>query len=420
MRRTPGRGWGRYDFEQCTVYRGGASQNGLGGNGGGSVCIPWTITATRTNATKGGFGLSHGFLWNMPNYGTVSFWDSNTTWMAEAALQIDYFVTVPPAGCAPSRAGPAIMNAYVDAVGHAPVMPAWATGYWHSRNRYSSQGMLLDAAKGFHERGVNVSVIVIDYMHWVHMGDFAFDPKSWPDVPGMMKTLESYGMRVMVSAWPFLSKGSDTRATVVNHSWAMTVQGTSDPVGWDDNNCVESGGGPCAIYDPTQQAAREYIWSRLRQGYYRYGIKIFWLDGSEPEISTQGAYASSKFYNDSLGLGQQVGRLLHARYAYSCRAFSAGDTATTCVFCDAERHDVPVVSHAHDPRRPRRRARERGRDAHTLRLGGHAALGRGTLERRHRQCLAVPQGVDPGRTEHADERHRVVDHRHWRVSAIYS
>ena len=63
--------------------------------------------------------------------------------------------------------------------------------------------VLLPQAKGFHERGVNVSVIVIDYMHWIHMGDFAFDPKSWPDVPKMMKTLESYGMRVRALArWP--------------------------------------------------------------------------------------------------------------------------------------------------------------------------------------------------------------------------
>ena len=42
------------------------------------------------------------------------------------------------------------MNAYVDAVGHSPNMPSWGAGYWHSRNRYSSQGMLLDAvSQGF-------------------------------------------------------------------------------------------------------------------------------------------------------------------------------------------------------------------------------------------------------------------------------
>ena len=34
--------------------------------------------------------------------GTVSFWDDNTTWMAEAATQIDYFVTVPPASAMPA------------------------------------------------------------------------------------------------------------------------------------------------------------------------------------------------------------------------------------------------------------------------------------------------------------------------------
>ena len=99
-------------------------------------------------------------------------------------------------------------------------------------------------------------MIVIDYMHWVHMGDFSFDPKNWPDVPAMMETLAGYGMRVMVSAWPFLSKSSTSRAALIDHDWAMTVQNTAGPVGWDDNNCCESGGGPCAIYDPTQSSAR--------------------------------------------------------------------------------------------------------------------------------------------------------------------
>jgi len=27
------------------------------------------------------------------------------------------------------------MHSYVDAVGHVPMLPAYAAGYWHSRNR---------------------------------------------------------------------------------------------------------------------------------------------------------------------------------------------------------------------------------------------------------------------------------------------
>ena len=38
------------------------------------------------------------------------------------------------------------------------------------------------------------------------MGDFKFDPKSWPDVPAMMTNLtKTYGIdQVMVSTWPFI------------------------------------------------------------------------------------------------------------------------------------------------------------------------------------------------------------------------
>jgi len=40
--------------------------------------------------------------------------------------------------------------------------------------RYASQDELLAAAAGFHNRSINVSVIVIDYNHWARMGDWSF------------------------------------------------------------------------------------------------------------------------------------------------------------------------------------------------------------------------------------------------------
>ena len=42
------------------------------------------------------------------------------------------------------------------------------------------------------------------------MGDWSFDPAAWPDVPGMMAQLEAWGMRVMVSAWPFSATNSSS------------------------------------------------------------------------------------------------------------------------------------------------------------------------------------------------------------------
>lgn len=58
-----------------------------------------------------------------------------------------------------------------------------------------------------------------------------------------------------------------------------------------------------AFYDPTQPAARAYVWSQLKKNYYDYGIKIWWLDAAEPE--TFGGDPSPRVY--SLGPDYQVG-----------------------------------------------------------------------------------------------------------------
>ena len=64
---------------------------------------------------------------------------------------------------------------------------------------------------------INVSVIVIDYMHWVHMGDYAFDPAAWPDVPGMMRKLTALGMKVRAHRYPVRVSLSVTNVPVSKH-----------------------------------------------------------------------------------------------------------------------------------------------------------------------------------------------------------
>lgn len=149
------------------------------------------------------------------------------------------------------------------------------------------------------------------------MGDFAFDPRNWSDVPGMVAELKSMGMETMVSVWPFLAENSSGIATVLQHGWALTEQNTSRPVWWDDNNCAQaavsqwdhSTPAQCVCYDPSQEAARRYIWSRIKDGYYGHGIRTFWLDGAEPEISTAAAQFAADHYNSSIGTGQATGML---------------------------------------------------------------------------------------------------------------
>ena len=64
-------------------------------------------------------------------------------------------------------------------------------------------------------------------------------------------------------------------------------------------------------FDPTNPEARKYVWDKVKQNYYDYGIKIFWLDVAEPEYT----YYDFDLYRYHLGPGVQVGNIYPAVYA---------------------------------------------------------------------------------------------------------
>ena len=141
------------------------------------------------------------------------------------------------------------------------------------------------------------------------MGDWSFDAGKWPDIPTMMKTLDGYGMKVMVSVWPFSAVGSSSVDAVGNGSLAVKTQADHGVgVWWDDNNCNAK----CYLLDQSRADTRAFFWKQLNKGYYSNGIKIYWLDASEPEISTADARdaALSSFY--SAGSTQSAGMVKQA------------------------------------------------------------------------------------------------------------
>lgn len=141
----------------------------------------------------------HGFLWNNPAIGRVELGINATRWVAEASPQIDYWVTT---GNNPDE----ILSNYADVTGHAPMIPNWASGFWQSKLRYSSQEELESVVSEYHERKLPLSVIVIDFFHWTRHGEWQFDSKLWPDPSGMVNKLEKLGAKVMVSVWPTVSR----------------------------------------------------------------------------------------------------------------------------------------------------------------------------------------------------------------------
>lgn len=219
----------------------------------------------------------YGVLWNHPGVGRIELSENGTRWVAEAARQIDLWITV---GDTPAS----IMENYVDATGHAPLFPEWAAGFWQCKLRYKTQDELLRIAREHKKRGLPMDVIVVDYFHWTVQGDWKFDPECWPDPGAMVRELDEMGIKVMVSIWPTVNAMSENYEELAARGYLLQAERGVEPQRYFVDNKPE-GRVYLHFYDATHPGARQFIWDRCRENYYKYGIKVFWLDACEPEIN---------------------------------------------------------------------------------------------------------------------------------------
>ncbi len=272
------------------------------------------------------FALSsrgYGLLWNLPAIGRVEFAENGTRWVADSARQIDYWVTT---GDNPAD----ILSHYADVTGHAPALPHWATGFWQSKLRYRSQDELLAVAREHRDRGLPLAVIVADYFHWTHLGDWRFDPAEWPDPAAMVKELDDMGVKLMVSVWPSVNPLSENYEHMRDNGFLIGAeQGLPLHHIFPDKGFGDHRHG-VAFYDATDPAAREFLWSRLKAGYHDHGVRVWWLDACEPEIFPE-QFGNLRF---AAGPGREVANLYpreHVRGVYEHMTAETGEEPVSLV-----------------------------------------------------------------------------------------
>jgi len=260
------------------------------------VCIPFYLSS-----------LGYGFLWNNPGVGRVELGTNLTRWVMEATRGIDYYIV---AGDTPAE----ILEKYIAATGHPPLLPDFALGFWQCKLRYRTQQELLSVVREYKQRGLPLAVIVSDYFHWHMMGDWAMDPHDWPDPDGMMKELKEMGVELMVSIWPTVNPSNPVFGEMVERGLlAQTVHGVQAHMAIADT--TPEGVSMVSFYDATNPEAREFIWQRVKKNYLDCGVRVFWLDADEPELMPMHA-ENIRF---ALGTGLEVMNiypLLHQKGFY--------------------------------------------------------------------------------------------------------
>ena len=237
----------------------------------------------------------YGFLWNNPGVGKVNFAKNITEWQLYSTKVLDYWIT---AGDTPAE----IEEKYAEVAGKVPMMPDYALGLWQSKMRYQTQDEVMEVARRYKEKGITLSVIVIDFFHWTEQGHFDFDERYWPDPAKMIKELDKMGIKAMISVWPTVSTNAKTYQEFLENGYLIHVDRGVKMTMQQLGNTV--------FIDTTNPNAQKYVWSKLKESYVSKGFKLFWLDVAEPGYMVYD-FDNYRYYN---GPSLQVANLYPLEY----------------------------------------------------------------------------------------------------------
>ncbi len=261
--------------------------------------------------------LGYGFLWNNAAIGEVHFGLNTTEWIAEAAPQLDYWIT---AGDTPAQ----VEEHYASATGKAPMMPEYGLGFWQCKLRYYNQQQVIDVASEYHRRGIPLDVFVIDYYHWPRCGDYHFDEEYFPNPKEMIDKLHEMGIETMVSVWPQVDWRSENYEYLKQQGMLVrSNRGVDVQMIFHGNN---------VFIDPTNPRTRDYVWGLIKKNYADLGIKTFWLDEAEPEFTGYDYECYRYHEGEVLEVGNKYPRE-YSRMFYEGQAASGQSDIVNLVRC---------------------------------------------------------------------------------------
>ncbi|WP_277970417.1 glycoside hydrolase family 31 protein [Sphingomonas echinoides] len=183
--------------------------------------------------------------------------EDRTTWSSPVSEGIDYVVIAGPTSAQ-------VMAGYHALLGPQPMMPLWALGYIHCRERFHSSDEILATAREFRARKLPCDMMVQDWQYWGKYGWNAmrFDEDHYPDPAGLVRDLHAIDMRFMLSVWSKVGKETELGKDVA--AKRFYIPGTE----WID------------FFNPV--AARFYA-QQQTQKLGALGIDAWWQDATEPE-----------------------------------------------------------------------------------------------------------------------------------------
>jgi len=192
-----------------------------------------------------------------------------------------------------------VISGYRNITGKAPVMPAWAMGFWQSRERYKTQDEIVGTLAEFRKRQIPIDNIVLDWFYWKEdqWGSQEFDPQRFPDPKKMVSDIHDLHGKIMISVWPKFYANTGHYKEFDKNGW-MYRRATNDSIrDWVGKGHVGS------FYDAYSDGARQLFWNQMNEHLFSKGFDAWWMDASEPDIQSNASLEYRKVLSGPTALG---------------------------------------------------------------------------------------------------------------------
>ncbi|HEY0739755.1 MAG TPA: alpha-xylosidase [Herpetosiphonaceae bacterium] len=185
-----------------------------------------------------------------------------------------------------------VLAKYTALTGRPALPPAWSFGLWLSTSFTTSydEATVTSFIQGMADRDLPLHVFHFDcfWMREFNWCDFEWDPRTFPDPPGMLRRLKDRGLHICVWINPYIAQRSPLFAEGMRHGY-LIKKPSGDVWQWD---LWQPG---MAIVDFTNPDARQWFGDKLR-ALLDMGVDCFktdfgeriptdvvYFDGSDPD-----------------------------------------------------------------------------------------------------------------------------------------
>lgn len=215
-------------------------------------------------------------------------YDEGITMWSEVGDMVDYYFVYGPDM-------DNVISGYRHLTGKASILPRWAYGFWHSHIGINTQKEYLELIDEFRNRQIPIDVLVQDLGYWGNYpwGSHQFDETRYPDPVGMIAKAHEKNINYIISVWGMFQRGSDNWKELLDNDQLFRYNNCSF---WTDKGTW--------YYNPFSQEGRDIYWKQMRDSLYNKGVDAWWLDASEPEISTPAdPFLYKEVMENNLGTG---------------------------------------------------------------------------------------------------------------------